>query len=125
MRKVRHPISATYTKLIESKPTTRNVSRLYGVPYKFADVADIFCYFLFIERTESIIYSFRDVSLSRNGPVRDAGHFFLFRDCTGQIRDSCRVTLCHGKFMSICTSKINSTVQQYYMHNACQPSVEQ
>src|SRR6218665_947583 len=68
---------------MESKLTTRNVSRLYGVPYKFADIADIFCYFLFIERTKSIIYSFRDVSLSRNGPVRDAGHFFPFRDCPG------------------------------------------
>ena len=75
MRKVRHPISATYTKLIESKLTTRNVSRLYGVPYKFADVADMFCYLLFIERTESIIYSFRDVSLSWNGPGRDEGLF--------------------------------------------------
>src|SRR6218665_3590757 len=28
-----------------------------------------------IERTKSMIYSFRDVSLSRNRPVRDAGLF--------------------------------------------------
>src|SRR6218665_3162520 len=49
MRKVRRPLSATYTQLIESKLTTRNVSRLYGVPYKFADGADMFCYLLFIE----------------------------------------------------------------------------
>src|SRR6218665_1362897 len=32
----------------------------------------------------SIIYSFRDVSLSRNEPGRDAGHFLPFRDCPGQ-----------------------------------------
>src|SRR6218665_3250270 len=44
----------------------------------------MFYYLLFIERTKSIIYSFRDVSLSRNGPVRDAGHFSPFRDCPGQ-----------------------------------------
>src|SRR6218665_205499 len=69
---------------MESKLTTRNVSRLYGVPYKFADVADIFCYFLFIERTKSVIYSFWDGSLSRNGPGRDAGHFSPFWDCPGQ-----------------------------------------
>src|SRR6218665_2346707 len=69
---------------MESKLTTRNVSRLYGVPYKFADIADIFCYFLFIERTKSIICSFRNVSLSRKGSVRDAGHFLPFRDCPGQ-----------------------------------------
>src|SRR6218665_2849332 len=28
--------------------------------------------------------SIRDVSLSRNGPGRDAGHFVSFRDCPGQ-----------------------------------------
>src|SRR6218665_3704738 len=28
--------------------------------------------------------SYRDVSLSRNGPGRDAGHFVSFRDCPGQ-----------------------------------------
>jgi len=28
--------------------------------------------------------SFRDVSLSGNGPRRDAGHFVSFRDCPGQ-----------------------------------------
>src|SRR6218665_1677173 len=32
----------------------------------------------------ALLYSFRDVSLSRNGSVRDAGHFFPFRDCPGQ-----------------------------------------
>src|SRR6218665_846635 len=84
MRKVRRPLPATYTKLIESILTTRNVSRLIGVPYRPADFADIFCYFLLIERTKSIIYSFRDVSLSRNGPGRDAGRFVPFRDCPGQ-----------------------------------------
>ena len=28
--------------------------------------------------------SFQDVSLSRNGPDRDSGHFVSFRDCPGQ-----------------------------------------
>jgi len=38
---------------LESKLTTRNISRLYGAAYKFVDIADIkFCYFLFTERTK-------------------------------------------------------------------------
>src|SRR6218665_3065461 len=61
----------------------------------FADVhicfvADNF-YFLIFEKTkqqnrriELTKTSFRDVSLSRNGPGRDAGHFFPFLDCPGQ-----------------------------------------
>src|SRR6218665_711330 len=65
----------------------------------FADVhicfvADNF-YFLIFEKTkqqnrriELTKTSFRDVSLSRNGTGRDAGHFFPFRDCPGQFGTS-------------------------------------
>jgi len=57
---------------------------LYGFHVSLLILQVYFVTFRFWKEQKSIIYSFRDVSLSRNEPGRDAGHFFPFRDCPGQ-----------------------------------------
>jgi len=56
----------------------------------FDFVADVFLLCEFLKYKSKIgefssKNSFRDVSLSWNGPGRDAGHFVPFRDCPGQL----------------------------------------
>jgi len=55
----------------------------------FVDVAHIFFFLIFeIMKLQKLLWFkknlFRDVTLSRNGPGWDAGHFVPFRDCPGQ-----------------------------------------
>jgi len=65
----------------------------------FFDVAYIFFFLIFeiIKLQKLLLFkknSFRDVTLSRNGPGRDAGHFVAFRDCPGQSGTSGHPMLC-------------------------------